>query len=495
MIFKFSDPCLSEMMMDDSLNEAERLTKDVLKGKAVGLYSAFKDFREHGVFDIIGRKVPFEDGKISVDGWKQIDKAMEIYRNKKFETFRIVFFDPESREIVDQVAVSSGIPNRSLVDRKDSSVFYSSLYKADQQGLRMILCHNHPSGHTSPSEEDIKLTKSFVEDINSQCGHEAVMGHIILDHDNFSYYDCKEDNWKKIFNEKREGDFLLKEDKTGITGTSVNNTADLFCVARSINDNLEWNKAYIPVVMTDMQNKVSCVAFYYKDFFRQEIPKVKNEMLRTARNTGSVMCFPVLPESFGRGYRDRPEDLHPYVRDLIAHDVFVDGLFKRNGFSRNFSSACDIPQGRSFTDDFERIMDKEGARVESTFSLCDVVRVGDKVQVIAQGCAERERKILERKKGISEGRKRVERKKRTLKSLEVNFLKWAKKNGHKGEVILVNMMRNLPEEKRNEVFSSLKENARKVKAASIADDRAAERNFEVSVNFNVNDRQKVRGRR
>lgn len=53
---------------------------------------------------------------------------------------------------------------------------------------RLILVHNHPSGHVLPSDEDIRLTNEFIE-VGKVCGIEC-LDHIIVGHNR--YFSFKE---------------------------------------------------------------------------------------------------------------------------------------------------------------------------------------------------------------------------------------------------------------------------------------------------------------
>ena len=63
-----------------------------------------------------------------------------------------------------------GVSNRCLVNQRQ---VFTSLVKDEADAY--IICHNHPSGDTTPSPEDIELTKTFIE-------ASKIMGIQLLDH-------------------------------------------------------------------------------------------------------------------------------------------------------------------------------------------------------------------------------------------------------------------------------------------------------------------------
>ena len=69
--------------------------------------------------------------------------------------------------------VSLGILNTTIVHPRE--VFRMAIFKGTS---RLILCHNHPSGNTEPSEEDLSLTRRLFH-AGEIIGIE-VIDHIIL---------------------------------------------------------------------------------------------------------------------------------------------------------------------------------------------------------------------------------------------------------------------------------------------------------------------------
>lgn len=87
------------------------------------------------------------------DVWKELK---DIRDNKK-EHFVIFYLDSRNQEIKREV-VSVGLLNASLVHPRE--VFEPAIKHLAAQ---IILAHNHPSGETEPSEEDLTVNKRLVE--------------------------------------------------------------------------------------------------------------------------------------------------------------------------------------------------------------------------------------------------------------------------------------------------------------------------------------------
>jgi DNA repair protein RadC len=90
-------------------------------------------------------------------------------RDQEKEFFNIILLDIKNKPI-DNIEISKGSGNATIVDPKEI-VKMASLKSA----YSVILVHNHPSGETTPSQDDIELTNRIV----SAC---ELLGIKVLDH-------------------------------------------------------------------------------------------------------------------------------------------------------------------------------------------------------------------------------------------------------------------------------------------------------------------------
>jgi len=98
------------------------------------------------------------------------------------EEFYILLLNTKN-EVDERIMISRGSLNASIVHPRE--VFRQAISKS---AASIILVHNHPSAHTAPSKEDIKITKRLCEagDIIGI----KVLDHIIVGN---GYYSFKED--------------------------------------------------------------------------------------------------------------------------------------------------------------------------------------------------------------------------------------------------------------------------------------------------------------
>ncbi len=93
----------------------------------------------------------------------------EKLRQDTQEEFHVLLLDSRM-QLLSDILVSLGLIDRSLVHARE--VFRFAIREACQA---VILCHNHPSGETTPSNEDISITHSL-----QKAGD--IIGIQVLDH-------------------------------------------------------------------------------------------------------------------------------------------------------------------------------------------------------------------------------------------------------------------------------------------------------------------------
>ncbi|NLZ48515.1 MAG: DNA repair protein RadC [Clostridiales bacterium] len=110
------------------------------------------------------------------------DLVMESMRTLKQEVLRIILVNTKNRVIL-MKDVFVGSLNTSIVHPRE--VFIEAIKR---NAASIIICHNHPSGDPTPSNEDVNITHRLTE-----CG--KLIGIQILDHiiiGNGSYISMKE---------------------------------------------------------------------------------------------------------------------------------------------------------------------------------------------------------------------------------------------------------------------------------------------------------------
>lgn len=345
----YDDFSITERQLTESELKRDEIIFPVLNGKESGMYKSFKDFAEHGVFDVQGKSVELDDsGRISGTGWNQLQSAMEIYRNKQFETFRYVLIGREDGEIKDQLAVKSYSPNRCAVSTPDLQTIKQVITRAEELDCMIAAVHNHPSGNTVESSFDTELTESLKRNLTNGNGFCRFAGHIILDHDTFNLY-TPENGWKMKLNSNAYGnaeDKLLNRNFAFLKD-SVDYTWQLENVAKKINDRNNWNDNFIPVVFADSLNHVSGIKLYDKSFFDNEPQKIRNELQFSGLEANSVKAFPVITKNFAETMSAVDELLfEDKLKNLVEHSAFIDAALTESTVTEKFN----ILPGRQYFD-------------------------------------------------------------------------------------------------------------------------------------------------
>ncbi|MEA2007387.1 MAG: DNA repair protein RadC [Patescibacteria group bacterium] len=87
---------------------------------------------------------------------KDVWEAMSDIRGSKKEHFVVFYLNSRNQEIKREI-ISIGTISASLVHPRE--VFESAI---KDSASSIILAHNHPSGDTEPSQDDIEITKKLV---------------------------------------------------------------------------------------------------------------------------------------------------------------------------------------------------------------------------------------------------------------------------------------------------------------------------------------------
>jgi DNA repair protein RadC len=124
-----------------------------------------------------------------------IESAQDVFnlfvddlKDKKKEHFYVICIDTKNRIIEAPILVSRGTLNASLVHPRE--VFKEAIKRSANS---IILVHNHPSGDSNPSDEDLSVTEKLKQ-VGSLVGIE-VLDHVIVGE---GYWSWKESNFCSI---------------------------------------------------------------------------------------------------------------------------------------------------------------------------------------------------------------------------------------------------------------------------------------------------------
>ena len=354
--FDSDDSYLTPEQLSKAEQERDKIVLPILNGKESGMYKAFKDFSRDGIFDIVGTKIDMKEtangNRISPSGWKQLHAAMNIYRNKQFETFRYVLVDRHNGRIKDQLSVCSYMPNVCKVSAPDGKTLKDVLSRAEETDSLIVAVHNHPSGNVQESIYDRDTTKSLEKSCMRSDGLQRFAGHIILDHDNFNIYKPRQ-GWKVYEDKNSIGieDELINKD-FAYTDTKIHTTSQLLNVAKNINETNNWNDNFIPVLFVNSDSNVSGLKYYDKSFFNKENQSIRNELQFSAIDAGAVYLFPVVTEALTNKLNGSDRFLmEERMKELVMQGILTDVVLTDS----TVVEKNNLPDRRSLYEDFIKL--------------------------------------------------------------------------------------------------------------------------------------------
>lgn len=217
-------------------------------------------------------------------------RILDCYRDKRYETFRYIFVSKDTGEIREQIAFSDENPASATIPRQMTE-FCKDYCRDNNYGV--IMCHNHPSGDTSPSSFDIYSTDEVRKVLKDD-----FLGHIILDHENVNYFDPSLNKFtEKKIDRKNEKDFLIKETDDGILNYHLNTFGEGTTeeIALLLNDKNYYDSRFFPVLFINDYD-VRGVQFFSDSFFlSKDKDAMRNRIFESAKKCGATGCFVSMP--------------------------------------------------------------------------------------------------------------------------------------------------------------------------------------------------------
>jgi DNA repair protein RadC len=133
-----------------------RSPAELMKVKGIGLAKAAILC---SAFELV-RRIQSRQGEAKASFKRSSDVAnhyMPLMRDLRKEVFKVLLLNRANR-LIREVPISEGTLDASIVHPRD--VFREALL---EPASGVILLHNHPSGNSNPSEEDLRITKQLAE--------------------------------------------------------------------------------------------------------------------------------------------------------------------------------------------------------------------------------------------------------------------------------------------------------------------------------------------
>ena len=259
-----------------------------------------------------------------------------IFRDERFETFRVVFMKDNS--IVGYESITSKIPNEVSIVKPDKrgikntercfNKFYSRMNRLSADGYYLV--HNHPSDKAKASSEDVLATLQFARKVK------GFKGHLIVNKDSYAWISVDNDgipeteNYVPVNKEKiNKMNEVLKE--KSIYDVKILSRDDFI----SIMHNIKNSKDYSIAILTDGQGKIRMILDIPNRMINMPKDELKNYFINLAKMNGVTRVF----------FATDNEDVLEKAKDHLEYGTFKDLMFyqkhKTKGLMTVNEFSCD----------------------------------------------------------------------------------------------------------------------------------------------------------
>ena len=257
-------------------------TEKIQKPRVVG-QRIWEKFKKQGYIDL--------NGKIVRDA-QDVAELAQIFRNPKYETFRIIYTNGET--IVGQEAITSYLPGSSKisVDENMSKAYYKikdRMKRLDANGYYLV--HNHPAGTAKASISDIRTTEKIERNIK------GFKGHVIVDHGTYAFI-SKDDfgmNWqdelkvddKNALYKGSQFETNLLSNKIPWNEIQIKSRSDF----ASLMHNLKNSTDYSTLILCDAKEKINAIVDIPNGFFNMRQSHVEGYIRNLSKKYGATDAF------------------------------------------------------------------------------------------------------------------------------------------------------------------------------------------------------------
>ncbi|MBT9168202.1 MAG: hypothetical protein DDT19_01547 [Syntrophomonadaceae bacterium] len=256
-------------------NRTGLLQDATLLGSAIS-----KEFRENGGVSLVGQ---------TIKGSRDLAVLAQVLRDPRFETFRVVYVD-ESNKIIKEGVYSSRLPGAVYLPQDIAAQIKADKEKVGAAGYWLM--HNHPSGSSRESTQDLRLT----ERVSAMAP--GFKGHVVIDHNEYNIIDVDSGRaFGQVVKDPSLGSIDLTanpEKSHPILGEQITSTESLAKLAKR----LQQKDGYAVVIGVDAQSRVTFIAEVPdSDIRKARSVKALALVKRSMRETGSMALFAAVPDS------------------------------------------------------------------------------------------------------------------------------------------------------------------------------------------------------
>ncbi|MDP4076844.1 JAB domain-containing protein [Acidovorax sp. A1169] len=247
-----------------------------------------------------------------VDSPQRLAELAQVYRDPRFETFRVFFV--KDGVVVHATGVSSRMPGTApMAPAGVSEQEYVNQMRDIKQKTgadSYYLLHNHPSGNPTPSPEDVGLTRMLGAHVP------GLVAHVVINSNKYAVIDAANQG-REPADMVRYQDFgedrLLKASKPmAVLGEKMAGPDDLAIVGKSMQ-----RPGWITLIGTGADGKVRAISEAPASILTRNYPYLAATVRRFMRQSGSGSVFAV---------GDAGDIGSKPVRDALAAGILRDAL-------------------------------------------------------------------------------------------------------------------------------------------------------------------------
>src|SRR6185437_12331940 len=233
-----------------------------------------QSIQTHGISALIGK---------TINSPEQLAEIAQVYRNPRYETFRIFF--TKGIEIVHASGVTARLPGTTPIFPKDMSTEQGATWIKDMMqssgadGYWML--HNHPSGNPTPSDTDITATRNMAKLIP------GFKGHVIINSNKYAQIMIPNSRISaKVISKHFSEDNLLNASKPSVyIGKPVHNPSVVATIGKSFQKD-----GWVTLIGVSGLSGVRSIAEIPSSTFTNPI-LARAALRRFARRTGAESLF------------------------------------------------------------------------------------------------------------------------------------------------------------------------------------------------------------
>lgn len=164
------DPSQAGPAIEGARRDAVAAVDDLHATGSILAQALSSDYAARQRVSLVGQKV---------ESTEDLAVLAQVYRDPRFETFRVIFTD-DTNKVVSQVGLTSRLPgSAAAIVGRDLDSYLGDLSAAARQrgAAKFFMLHNHPSGYSRASAADIHLTRGFATRMPGL----SFEGHVVID--------------------------------------------------------------------------------------------------------------------------------------------------------------------------------------------------------------------------------------------------------------------------------------------------------------------------